>query len=86
MAELHAGVGAGVPLAAAAHLPAGVRHQALVPVPLRVPQLPAEAAVLGGGRRGDGLAARAPPTPGLRAGGLSPLLYTDKMEYLNIKV
>lgn len=45
----------------AAHLTTAVRHQALIPVPLRADQLPTEAAVLPGQGLHHHLAPRAPP-------------------------
>ena len=65
----------------ATDFPTAVRHEALVPVPLRPQHFPAEAPVLPGQRLHHHLTARAPPA-GLQSGGLGPLLHTADMEYL----
>ena len=59
-----------------------VRHQALVPVPLRSQHFPTEAPVVLGQRLHHHLTARAPPAR-LQGGGLGPLLDAAHMEYLN---
>jgi len=64
------------------HLPTAVGHQAIVPVPLRIPHLPAEAPVVSGEGGGYHLAPRAPPSPTLCGGCLGPLLDATKVENL----
>ena len=61
-----------------------VRHQTLVPVPLRSQHFPAEAPVLLGQRLHHHLTAGAPPAR-LQGGGLGPLLDAAQMEYLKSK-
>ena len=63
----------------------GVRHQALVPVPLGSQHLPTEAPVLLGQRLHHHLAARAPPA-GLQGRRPRPLLDAAQVEYLNSKL
>ena len=63
----------------------GVRHQALVPVPLGSQHLPTEAPVLLGQRLHHHLAARAPPA-GLQGSRPRPLLDAAQVEYLNSKL
>jgi len=82
VAELDTGVGARISSFPTTHLAAGMRNQALVPLPFGVPQLPAEAAVLGRSLGAHGLTTRASPSPLLGAGGLSPLLDAIQMENL----
>ena len=68
------------------HLPTAVGHQAIVPVPLRIPHLPAEAPVVSGEGGGYHLAPRAPPSPTLCGGCLGPLLDATKVENLKRKL
>lgn len=63
------------------HLTAAVRHQAFVPVPLRVEHFPAEAPVVPGQRVHHHLTARAPPAR-LQCSRPGPLPDTPDVEYL----
>ena len=65
----------------ATDLPTAVRHEALVPVPLRPQHFPTEAPVLPGQGLHHDLTSRASPA-GLQSGGLGPLLHAADMEYL----
>jgi len=76
MAEVHTGVETRLRPRPSAHLPAGVRHQTLVPFPFWVSEFSTETTVLVRQTVGNRLTTRAPPASRLCAGGLSPLLYT----------
>ncbi len=82
MAQLHAGVGTGRGAPPPAHLPAAVRHHALVTVPLGVAQLAAEAEIFPRNERVDALAAGAAPAPVFCTGRLRPLLDAMDVEDL----
>jgi len=82
VAQLHAGVGTGRGAPPPAHLPAAVRHHALVPVPLGVAQLAAEAEIFPRNERVDALAAGAAPAPVFCTGRLRPLLDAMDVEDL----
>jgi hypothetical protein len=83
VAQLHAGVGTGRGAPPPAHLPAAVRHHALVPVPLGVAQLAAEAEIFPRNERVDALAAGAAPAPVFCTGRLRPLLDAMDVEDLD---
>lgn len=83
MAEVHAFVDAALCVALpAAHLPAGVRHIALVAVPLRIPQLAAEAAILLGHVGSYCLAPGASPSSRICLRRFRPFLDAMNMEDL----
>lgn len=83
VAEVHALVHTALLLALpATHLPAGVRHVALVAVPLGVPQLAAEAAVLLGNVGGHRLAPGASPSTSICFRRFRPFLDAMNMEDL----